>query len=236
MPGSATASLHRLDDVRKVGRSGSPMPRLITSSPPACFSATCRSSSANMYGGHRLEALRGRGQVALGGLRSCHRKARVGAWRLADELAVRMSSGESSPGRPAPRSRSAARRGRRQTSTSSSPPSSSTVIGLGGAPRGRPRPRRRWRRCPRTASPPPRARRSARAPRMPFDPGRTRRWCGSGKLVSLDLRADRGQVELLELVARPRSRTAGCRSRRAGSATRAPPPPARRGRRRAPPG
>src|SRR3954464_5701708 len=35
----------------KVGRSGSPMPRLITSMPAFRFSATRRSSSANMYAG-----------------------------------------------------------------------------------------------------------------------------------------------------------------------------------------
>src|SRR5580693_6002250 len=42
-----------------VGRSGSPMPRLITSTPAARFSAIFRSSSANAYGGIRSRRLLG---------------------------------------------------------------------------------------------------------------------------------------------------------------------------------
>src|SRR6516225_7011639 len=42
-----------------VGRSGSPMPRLITSTPAARFAAILRSSSAKAYGGIRSSRLLG---------------------------------------------------------------------------------------------------------------------------------------------------------------------------------
>src|SRR5215831_14394353 len=42
-----------------VGRSGSPMPRLITSTPASRFAAILRSSSANAYGGIRSSRLLG---------------------------------------------------------------------------------------------------------------------------------------------------------------------------------
>src|SRR5580693_8406269 len=48
-----------------VGRSGSPMPRLITSTPSARFSAILRSSWANTYGGMRSRRLLGFMQLLL---------------------------------------------------------------------------------------------------------------------------------------------------------------------------
>ena len=65
------------------------------------------------------------------------------------------------------------------TSTSSSPPSSSTVTGL-RAPSSTAATAAPDAPVPRTASPPPRARRFAPARGHRRPPGRTTRWCGSG--------------------------------------------------------
>src|SRR5689334_2320564 len=49
-----------------VGVSGSPIPRLMTSTPAACFSAILRSSSANRYGVMRLRRSLGLIQLLAG--------------------------------------------------------------------------------------------------------------------------------------------------------------------------
>ena len=84
----------------------------------------------------------------------------------------------------------------------------------------RPR-RRRWRRCRTTSSPPPRARRSAPGSR------RRRRGRQNDTLVRFGNSSWRsiggpssGRSSSSRPVRPPRSRTAGCRSRRTGSATR----------------
>src|SRR3984957_15411935 len=53
VPGSVTASCMASTISAGVGRSGSPIPRLMTSTPAACLAAILRSSSANRYGGMR---------------------------------------------------------------------------------------------------------------------------------------------------------------------------------------
>ena len=104
-------------------------------------------------------------------------------------------------------------------STVSSPPSSLTVIGL-AARAGMRRPRLRSRRFRRRASPPPRARRSAPGPSSldarEGDVGALRELA-----ARLDRRADRLRGRAPRARRRPRSRIAGCRRRRAGSAHRA---------------
>src|SRR4029077_14623922 len=56
---SVTASCIASTTSAGVGRSGSPMPRLITSTPAARLAAILRSSSANAYGGMRSRRLLG---------------------------------------------------------------------------------------------------------------------------------------------------------------------------------
>ena len=110
------------------------------------------------------------------------------------------------------------------TSTSRSPPSRWTVTGLSAAAqhgrhRGAARAGARGHRLPHPALEDPRGdlvvgvaapERHVRAVREQLG-------------VRLDRRAERAQVERLELRPPPRSRTAGCRSRRAGRRTRGPP-------------
>ena len=165
--GSATASAHGLDDVRGVGMSGSPMPRLITSMPAARLSATCRSSSRTWR--HRRGAWR------------------VGAAHRTRSVSARAQSRQAPPPAPArARPRTRARRSpvrsvrSSETSTSSSPPSmrdayraaGAAQVGghrrAGGAGAG-------GQRLPRAAL------EDAGADGGAVEARRRRRWCDSGR-------------------------------------------------------
>ena len=124
-------------------------------------------------------------------------------------------------GRPAPPSRSGRRRSAAPTSTSSSPPSSAHGHRASRRRAGRRRPPRRTRRCPRTASPPRRARRSARGSRPGRSAHQNETFVRLGKRGSCSIAgpiAGRSSAVELGRGRRRGSRTAGCRSRRAGSA------------------
>ena len=188
--------------------SGSPIPRLITSIPASRLSATRRSSSANMYGGiasRRFEgSVRAMGspdcpsgpardgcalRVAQRGGEARNELAREDRLGGADQAQVELVADLDLELAAVEHDRDRARR----------------------AARGRRRPRHRWRRCPRRASPPPRARRSAPGPASPR-PGMNETLVRFGNSSrSLDRRADRAAGRAPRARRRPRSRTVGCR-------------------------
>ena len=205
--GSVTASCIASTISGGVGRSGSPMPRLITSTPAARFAAILRSSWANAYGGMRSRRLLGLMQL------------------LFEVLAeVPANTGRAQPVRVTCRSS--------PTSTSSSPPSSETTtvavraprllilgVGDGGAARAGPR----GQRLPHPALEDPRADAGRLAALRACElgvPGHVGA-VGEARVASI---AGPIAAEVERRRAPPRSRrgsrTGGCRSRRGGSPTR----------------
>ena len=177
-----------------------------------------------MYGGHGLEPPRGLGQGALGGLGGGHRapKGRRPRRRGLTPLpASRTSSGESSPcehrlGRPGQPhlevvvdldGQLAAVEPDRRSGSSRRASTAATAAPLAPVPGGE--------RLPHPALEDPRAHRRA------VDADERHVGAVREQLVSLDLGADRAPGRAPRPPRPPRSRTAGCRSRRAGSATRA---------------
>ena len=185
------------------------MPRLITSTPAAFFSAIFRSSSANRYGGSRSRRLLGRIQLlnssSLSSPRYTGRAQPVrSTCRSSGHLDLELAAVE----RDRDRARHAAQR--------------------------RPPPRRRWRRCPEDiVSPTPRSKMRARISRRRSG-ARTTRSCGAGTARGARS-ARRSAAGRAPRARRPaRSSTAGCPPARTGSRTRGPSDVERAARRRRP--
>ena len=162
---------------RRRRRVGSPMPRLITSTPAAFLSAILRSSSANRYGGRRSSRA-ARLHASLRASRKLAAElARVHGHRPAGQVHVQVLA-------------------HLDLELAAVEVDGDRAVERRAEPR---RPRRRSRRCPTTSSRRRRARRSARVI-PPSDSRAPERDVGAVReqLVALDRRADRRQVELLQ--------------------------------------